>query len=233
MADLVQYELREGVARLSLDDGKANAISHAMLDAVNGALDRAEKEAGAVLIAGRPGRFSAGFDLSVMRSGGAAVGELVGGGARLALRLYEFPSPVVAACTGHALAMGAILLLASDTRLGARGDFKLGLNEVAIGMTLPHFGVELARDRLSKRHFTRAVAEAEIYTPEGAVDAGFLDRLEAPEALLDAAQAEAERLAQLSRGAHHGTKLAMRRETIERVREALDREMRGLAGPGR
>ncbi len=135
MADLVQYDLREGVARLSLDDGKANAISHAMLDAVNGALDRAEKEAGAVLIAGRPGRFSAGFDLSVMRSGGAAVGELVGGGARLALRLYEFPSPVVAACTGHALAMGAILLLASDTRLGARGDFKLGLNEVAIGMT--------------------------------------------------------------------------------------------------
>ena len=97
MSEAVTYELRDRVALIQLDDGKANALSHAVIDGLHAALDRAEQEAAAVLLAGRPGRFSAGFDLSVMRQGGDAVGQLVGDGARLALRLYEFPVPVVIA----------------------------------------------------------------------------------------------------------------------------------------
>ena len=148
MDEIVQFELRDGIALVRMDDGKANAFSHAMLEALGRAFDRAEKEARAIVLAGRPERFSGGFDLKVMNQGGPAVPELVLAGARFAIRVYECPLPVVIACTGHALAMGAVLLLAPDLRLGARGAYKIGLNEVAIGMTLPGFAVELARERL-------------------------------------------------------------------------------------
>jgi enoyl-CoA hydratase len=218
---VVSYELEESLAIVRIDDGKANALSPGLVGAVDEALDRAEKEARCLVIAGRPGRFSAGFDLGVMQQGGDAVRVMVGAGAELAVRLYGFPIPVVMACTGHALAMGAVLLLTADTRLGAEGEFKLGLNEVAIGMTLPVFAVELARDRLSPRYATRAVLEAEMYTPATAVEAGFLDRVVASEALLDEARAEGQRLSQLDPRAHYKTKLFLRGGTIGRVRESL------------
>jgi enoyl-CoA hydratase len=224
MADeIVTNELRSGVAILRLDDGKANALSVAMQSQIHAGLDLAEKQAQSLVIAGRPGRFSGGFDLSVMAAGdSSAVRAMVKGGAELALRLYEFPIPVVVACTGHAIAMGSVLLLAADTRIGIEGDFKLGLNEVAIRMTLPMFAVEFARDRLSRRHLQRALNLAEIYSPREAVDAGYLDRVVAPEALLDEAIAEAKRYEPLDLHAHHGTKRNLRGATIERIRASLD-----------
>jgi enoyl-CoA hydratase len=217
------FELQQGVGLIRLDDGKANVMSLGTQSALHAALDRAEKEAKSVVLAGRPGRFSGGFDLAVMSSGDAqAVRAMVRGGAELALRLYEFPLPVVAACTGHAIAMGAVLLLASDTRIGAQGEFKIALNEVAIGLTLPMFAVELARDRLSKRHLQRATTLAEVYDPAGAVDAGFLDRVAAPEALEREAIAEARRYEVLDLRAHQGTKRNLRGGTLERIRASLD-----------
>jgi enoyl-CoA hydratase len=231
VADPVEVELRDEIALLRIDDGKANALSPGLIDAVEAALDRVEKDARAVVIVGRPGRFSAGFDLSVMRQSQEAVAGLVASGARLALRLYEFPCPVVMACSGHAMAMGAILLLAGDERLGAEGAFKIALNEVAIGMTLPMFAIEFGRERLSKRHVNRALALAETYDPAGAVDAGFLDRLVPAERLEDEALAEAGRLAQLPASAHRSTKRAMRSAMVERVRGSLDADMERLTGP--
>jgi enoyl-CoA hydratase len=222
----VQYELKDTTAIIRVDDGKANALSQALIADCNAALDRAEKEARAVLLVGRPGRFSAGFDLSVMRQGGQAVAELVGAGADLALRLYGSPQPVVLAVTGHALAMGAVLCLAADERIGAEGDFKIGLNEVAIGMTLPRFALEFARERLSKRHLSRAVAGAEIYTPAGAVDAGFLDRATSPESLFEEALTAAARLAALDPTAHRNTKLRLRGPAIEQIRRSVAEELR-------
>ncbi len=217
----VSYEMRGAVAIVTIDDGRVNALSPELLEAIGKALDRAEGEARALLVVGRPGRFSAGFDLSVMRQGGDAVRSLVTAGAELALRLFEFPIPVVIACTGHALAMGAILLLAADLRLGAAGDFKIGLNEVAIGMTLPVFGVEFGRERLSKRHLSRAVVMAEIYDPAGAADAGFLDRVAPSESLLEQALAEAGRLAALDPAAFRSTKERLRGEASARIRRSL------------
>jgi enoyl-CoA hydratase len=129
------------------------------------------------------------------------------------------------ACSGHALAMGAVLLLGADFRIGVAGDFKIGLNEVAIRMTLPHFAVEIARDRLSRRHLQRSVIQAEIYTPEGAVDAGYLDRVVPAERLAEEAMAEAERLAALPRGAFSETKRRVRAPGIERIRSSLAEEM--------
>ncbi len=204
--ELVRYELREGVAWIRLDDGKANALSPTALSALDEAFDRAEGEADAAVLGGRPGRFSAGFDLAVMGAGLDPMRALVLQGAELCARLLEFPRPVVAACTGHALAAGALTLLSTDYRVGARGAFKIGLNETAIGMTLPHFAIDLARGRLSKRHFARATAQAEIYTPDTAVDAGFLDDVADPEDLEEVAHDAALRLMAVDRQAFAATK---------------------------
>ncbi len=230
MSDLLSYGLQDDVAVLRMDDGKANALSHAMIDALRKALDRAESEAGAVALLGRPGRLSAGFDLSVMKDGPDAARELVTAGAELLLRLYEFPLPTVTGASGHALAAGALVLCASDTRIGARGDFKIGLNETAIGMALPIFGVEFARDRLSKRHFTAAGVQARIYDPEGAVAAGYLDRVVDAEELEGAVLAEAGALAKLPRGAYAATKRSSRRATIAHIRETLAEDMGRISG---
>jgi enoyl-CoA hydratase len=228
----IAYQLDGTVAAFRFDDGKANALSPVAIDGLNAALDRAEKEAGAVLLAGRPGRFSAGFDLPTMRAGPDAVRSLVSAGAELLLRLYEAPLPIVTACSGHALAMGAVLLLGSDLRIVAAGDFKIGLNEVSIHMTLPVFAVEIARERLSRRHFQRAVIQAEIYGPDGAVDAGYLDRVVPGERLAEEARAEAERLAALPRGAFSETKQRVRGASVERIRRSLAEDMKSWGGTG-
>ena len=218
----IRYQLEGPVAILDFDDGKANTFSPLSISALNDAFDRAEREARSILWLGRPGRFSAGFDLSFMKQGGRAMFDLVASGATLALRIYQSPVPVTIGATGHALAMGAIMLLAADNRIGVTGDFKIGLNEVAIGMVLPEFGLEFARARLSKRHVTRAVSNAEIYTPEGAVEAGYLDRAVSEDSLRETAVADATQLAALDLNAHKATKLALRRETIARLRATID-----------
>jgi len=220
---LLTTEIAGDVAVLRLDDGKANAISMDVLTALDAALDRAVKDAKSVALIGRPGRFSGGFDLNVMRSGdAAAMQSLVRRGAELAHRLYGFPQPVVIGCSGHAIAMGAVLLLSADVRIGSAGDFKIGLNEVAIRMTLPVFAVELARDRLSRRHLQAATGLARIYDPAGAIDAGFLDRVVAPEQVEREAIAEAQRLAELDPTAHHGTKRSLRGPTLALIRASLE-----------
>jgi enoyl-CoA hydratase len=170
----VAQETIGDVAVIRLDDGKANALGFEAVEGLEEALAQAAG-ARAVCLIGRPGRFSAGFDLNEMRSGRAV--ELMTRGARLALRLVEHPAPVVLGVTGHALAMGAVLLLTGDWRVGAAGDFKLGLNEVRIGLFVPEFAAELARERLTPRHLTEAAQLAEVYDPEGARDAGFLDEV--------------------------------------------------------
>lgn len=228
---MVAYALDDHLATLTLDDGRVNALSPATIAALHRALDRAEREAAAVLLVGRPGRFSAGFDLSVMTGGLEGLRGLVKAGAELLLRLYLFPRPVVAACTGHAIAAGALLLLASDLRIGARGQFKIGLNEVAIQLTLPVFAMELARDRLATRWFTAAVTQAHIFDPDGACEAGYLDQLAAPEALLSTAQAQARRVAALPHPAFCETKQRERGATVERIRATLDEDIDRLTTP--
>lgn len=230
MGDAVGYELAGEVAVVRIDDGKANAVSPALIAALGAALDRAEREARAVLLAGRPQRFSGGFDLGIMRQGGDATLALTAAGAELALRIYGFPHPVVIACTGHAIAMGAVLLLAGDSRIGADGDFKIGLNETANGMTLPVFAVELARARLTPRALTRATLLAEIFAPADAAAVGFLDRVVAPEKVLETALAEATRLASaINTVALARSKQRLRAATIAHIRRTLADDMRALS----
>ena len=166
------------VAVITMADGKANAFSKEAISNLVAAIDEAEADPSVVaaVIAGSGGKFSGGFDLNVMRSGDtAAVVELVADGGDLVRHTYMSGLPIVAACTGHALAAGALLLLGCDVRVGAIGDYKIGVNEVAIGMVLPDWAMTICRERLSKRHLQRAVATARITDAPGAVDVGFLD----------------------------------------------------------
>ncbi len=177
----VSIDVQNDVALIRMDDGKANAINFEMLDALNQALDAAEGQAKAIVLAGREGRFSGGFDLKAFASlGPDDIDRLLDQGAKLLVRLYGGPLPIVAACTGHAIAMGAFIINACDTRVGTAGDFKIGANETSNGMNLPVFALELSRDRLNPHHLTRALVQSYIYNPEGAVEAGYLDFLEAP-----------------------------------------------------
>ena len=226
MTNVLQYEQRGDVAVVTVDDGKANALSHDLITALHGALDEAQSSAAAVVFVGRPGRFCAGFDLSVMQGGPDAVRALVKAGAELFVRIYEFPQPVVAACTGHALAAGAIWLMAADVRIGAAGAFKIGLNEVSIGMPVPVFATELARDRLSPRHLGAATVLATIYDPATAVEVGYLDAVVEPDAVVETAITRADALAQgLRRGAFAASKANLRAATTTTIRASLDADI--------
>jgi enoyl-CoA hydratase len=225
----VSFERDGAVAVISIDDGKANALSPDVLGALAEALDKAEvDEATAVLLQGRPGRFSAGFDLSIMTSGVEPMRALVTQGAELLLRVFTYPVPVVAACTGHALAAGALLLLVSDVRVGAEGEFKIGLNEVAIGMGLPIFAVEFARYRMPPSAFDSALL-GEVFDPAGAVQAGYLDRTSSD--VLADAQATAQRLSGLRKGAVSHSKRHARDALAQRIADGLHADMSSLTGP--
>jgi enoyl-CoA hydratase len=229
MGDEIRIDRVDDLCRIRLDDGKANALSLQRLDALAEGLERAEKEAKGLLLIGRPGCFCAGFDLKVLRQGREPAEALVRAGMELCLRLRESPLPIVAACSGHALAMGAVLLMAADERIGAQGDFKIGLNETAIGLVLPRSAVEIVRERLSKRHFERAVVQAEVYAPEQAADAGFLDRVVAADVLEAEAQRRASALAALSSHAFRDNKRRALEVTLTRIRAALEHDFPGRA----
>ena len=215
-------EISNDIALIRMDDGKANAIDFEMIAALNTALDTAEAGAKSIVLAGRDGRFSGGFDLNAFASLGAdGVYKLLDAGAELLLRLYGGPLPVVAACTGHAIAMGVFILNACDTRVGTSGEYKIGANEAITGMNLPIFAMELARDRLSPQHLTRAMVQGFIYGPEGAVEAGYLDMLAEADKVEAKAMAVAGQLAQLPGKAYAWNKMAIRRATLERIRASL------------
>jgi enoyl-CoA hydratase len=227
MPNGVSYELKDGVARIVLDDGKVNVMSTTMLGEIGAAFDRAEKEAEiALLRSARPGIFSAGFDLKVFASGDAAKSlDMVRAGAELALRLMSFPHPTIGVMEGHAYPMGTFLLLACDVRLGARGPHRMGLNEVAIGIAPPSFAIELARSRLHPAWLSRTATLGEMYEPEEALAAGFLDCVVAPELLEQALQGTITALRAIHKPSHATAKKRLRQPAMDAMRAAIEREL--------
>jgi enoyl-CoA hydratase len=227
-SNALTYTLEDSTAVLRMDDGKANALDPLMIDALLDALCRAEKEAKAVVLTGRPDRFCAGFDLKVMMSGRDNALALLRRGSELLMKLYGFSLPFVIACTGHALAGGALVLLTGDVRIGADGAFRLGLNEVTIGLPVPVLAMELARDRIVTAELGRATLEATLYAPEDAVRVGYLDTVVAPESVLARAKQEATRLGGLQRRAFAETKARLRGRTIAHIQATLETDLATL-----
>jgi enoyl-CoA hydratase/carnithine racemase len=225
MAELASYELEGRIATIAMDDGKVNAFSIEMLKAVMAALDQAEEDEAVVILTGREKYFSAGFDLKVFSERPDEIVEMLTLGARLCERLLSFPTPVLVACNGHAIAAGTFPALAADLRIGVDGPYKLGLNEVKIGLTVPLYVVELARQRLTPRDYNRALVTAAMFDPAEAVQAGLLDRVVPAEQLREASLTAAEELAGLNMEAHAATKLRVRGGALRALREAIDTEL--------
>ncbi|MHC8315310.1 crotonase/enoyl-CoA hydratase family protein [Pseudomonas sp. LB3P31] len=221
MSELISYHLEDGIATLTLSNGKVNAISPDVIAAFNTALDQAVTDRAVVIITGTPGILSGGYDLKVMTSGPKEAVALVTAGSTLARRLLAHPFPVIVACPGHAVAKGAFLLLSVDYRIGVEGAFSIGLNEVQIGMTMHHAGIELARDRLRKSAFHRSVINGEMFNPQSAVDAGFLDVVVSADELQGAALAAARQLKKINMTAHKNTKLKVRKALLETLDNAI------------
>jgi enoyl-CoA hydratase len=225
MSTLVSYQPGaddSATATITMDDGKVNALSPDMLAEINAALDKAEADGRVVVLTGRPGIFSAGFDLRVLQARDQRAAGMVRGGFELAARLLAFPQPVVIACPGHAVAMGSFLLLSADYRIGAAGPYRITANEVSIGMTMPRAAIEICRQRLTAAHLTRVVALAEVFAPDDAAAAGFLDRVVPVGELAGAAAHAAAGLAELDRAAHAATKLRLRAEALAGIRADLE-----------
>jgi enoyl-CoA hydratase/carnithine racemase len=229
---LVNYEHSNSVATITLDDGKVNVLSLNMLGEISKALDRASKDEAVVILRGREGVFSAGFDLPVLQDGGKEALEMLRAGFDLAERVLCFPYPVVIGCTGHAIAMGVFLVLSGDYRIGATGPYKITANEVAIGLTMPRAAVEICRQRLAPAHFNRSTVLAEPFGPEAAVEAGFLDLAVDPSQMSGALEEVASQLTQLDMDAHRATKQRVRRAALQAVHDAIEADSREYAERG-
>jgi len=225
MSDLLSYALEGRVATISMDDGKVNAFSIAMLTELHAAFDQAEKDEAIVVLTGRDKYFSAGFDLKVFTEQPERLVEMITLGARLCEKVLAFPTPVIVASTGHALAAGTFVPMCADYRLGLDGDFKYGLNEVKIGLTMPLFVQELARQRLTPAEYSRATITARTYSPVEAVEAGFLDRIAGPDEFESAQAVAVEEMESLNPAAHAATKLRVRADAIAAVHEAIESEL--------
>jgi enoyl-CoA hydratase len=229
----VTYDVEGRVGVVGFDDGKANAFTHSALQDIARALDRAEAdpEVGAVVLAGRPGRFSAGFDLAAMTESAESMRSLVKAGGIFVARLLLTPMPLVAACTGHALAAGALVLLAADYRVGVEGEFRVGLNEVSIGLALPRWAVELARYRIPPSQLDDSTILGQTWTPQQSVARGFLDRVVAADQLMSSAMEIASGYSGLKREAVSGTKSRMRGELASKMLEGIDADLELLSPP--
>lgn len=223
MGGPVSYRLDESVAFITMDDGKVNALGPAMQQALNDALDDADRdEAKAIVIAGNDRVFSGGFDLKILTSGEVQPAiDMLKGGFELSHRLLSYPKPVVMACTGHAIAMGAFLLSSGDHRVAAPA-YNIQANEVAIGMTIPYAALEVMKLRLTPSAYQQAAGLAKTFFGETAVAAGWLDEIVLPEAVLDRAAEAAREFATLNQQAHAATKLRTRAEALTGIRGGID-----------
>ncbi|MDE0653513.1 MAG: crotonase/enoyl-CoA hydratase family protein [bacterium] len=217
MSEVVSVRFVDSVAVITIDDGKANVLTVDVFDRLWEALDAAESRAKAVVLVGRPGVFSGGLDLHVLRDGSEPAMVLIHKATDVCLRVAEFGCPVVAACTGHAVALGAVLLLCSDLRVGLAGDFRIGFNEVAIGIPVPELVVGLARARLSRRHVTLALNSARLYTPAEAIEVGFLDTVHGSNVEKHAVAMAADLAAQVEPWAFAATRATMTRRLGESI----------------
>ncbi len=223
---LVTLDFDDSIATLTMDDGKRNALSPAMFDEIYGALERVESKGAAVVITGREGVLSAGFDLKVMKAGGVQAVKMLRSGYALTARLLSFPTPVVIASPGHAYAMGAFLLLSGDYRFGVPGPYTYVANEVAIGLPMPRVACEVLRLRLNPAARERAVTLSEQFSPDQALQVGFIDALVPPERLLAAARDKAAALLELDAEAHAISKKRLRAETLRNIRRSLPLDLK-------
>ncbi len=221
----VKVEKDGDITIVTLDDGKANVFATPMAQQLQEAFDSIDKNSGAVIVTGRPKFFSAGFDLKTIASGDPDAGRIMTMTTlKMAMGVLSFPRPVIGACPGHCMAMGALFILTMDYRIGVRGKYKIGLNEVRDGMSLPVFGIELPRFRLKSEHLIASTLHSKLYEADGAVEAGFLDEAVEADALMDTALERARHFAGLPNPMYHATKMNVVGELHSKILKSMGLE---------
>lgn len=221
----LSYAVQDGVARIDWDDGRANTFTNDVFSGFLELFDRAEADesVGSVVISGRDGFFSAGIDLKWLQTASHdELGEVGPNLARLAHRVFIFPKPVIAAVAGHCIAGGAILLLACDRSVAVDGDYRVGVNEVALGIPFGGFALELARAHLTPSGMNTGPLYGETFGPRRAHEIGYLDEL-VPAADFDARVRElAETAGGFSHMAYFTTKQIMRGELAAKIQQQAE-----------
>lgn len=220
---LVTLDTKDNISIITIDDGKANVFSSTMIEDFNKCLDQVPRDNGALIIKGRDGILSGGFDLKIISSGDMkAIHEMTLSGFRLLSRILSFPRPVIAACTGHAIALGTFMLCCCDYRIGAKGDFMIGANEMRTNMVIPIPILELIKFRVSQRHKYRAILGAEMYSIDAAVEAGLMDKAVEEKKLMEEALLKAEDLAAMGHPSYSLTKELLINDVVTKINNALD-----------
>ena len=224
MTDQLATLTTEGdVSIITLDDGKANVFSSAMSSTINQLLDEVPNDKGALLITGRQGLLSGGFDLKTMTGGEAKdIIEMTVNGFKLLARIYGFSRPVVVASSGHAIALGAFLLCCADYRVGAKGKYLVQANEHRNNMSIPIPILEISKSRISMRHWHRAILNAEAYPIDQSVEAGYLDEVVDEEDLMKRAMEVATDLATLGHPHYQMTKDLDQKDILERINAGIE-----------
>ena len=217
----VTINIKQGIAIITIDDGKANALGSLVWADLNSAMDKAEAEDAIAIITGREGIMSGGFDLKEMGDGPQDALELTSKGSKFARRIMSYPRPVIMAASGHTIAMGAFLALACDYSMIKDGGYKVGLNETLIGMTMHNFGIEMGRYHLSKSYFNRCVINGEIFGPRASVDAGFFDKVVSADEWDSSIPMAAKLFSQVNTKAFRETKLRSRKEIFKILDKAI------------
>ena len=167
--------------------------------------------------------FSAGFDLKVIGSGDVdSIKSMSKSGFEMLSRILDFPRPVIGACTGHGIALGTFLLCCCDYRIGLKGDFMIGANEMRTNMVIPIPILELIKFRVSQAHKYRAILGGTIYPISDAVEAGLIDEVVDEESFEEKLSEKAQDLATMGHPSYSLTKELFIGEVSEKIKNALE-----------
>ena len=210
------------ISTITLDDGKANVFSSKMSQDINQCLDEVATEDGCLIITGKEGMFSAGLDLKTIQSGDTdKIIEMSTAAFKLLARIFSFPRPVIAACSGHGIALGTFLLCCCDYRIGVKGDFMIGANEMRTNMVIPDPILELIKFRVAQSHKYRAILGAEMYSIDKALEAGLLDEIVSPDDLVKTVNEKAKDLATMGHPSYTMTKELFIAEPLKKINQAI------------
>ena len=211
------------ISIITLNDGKANVFSPEMSKQVNNCLDEVPTEEGALIITGKEGMFSAGFDLKVIQSGDMEkIKEMTIAGFSLLSRIFAFPRPVVAACSGHGIALGTFLLCCCDYRIGVKGDYLIGANEMKTNMVIPTPILELIKFRVSDQHKYRSILAAQMYSHVDAIEAHLLDEVVDENLIMQRAIEKAQEVQEAGHPAYKLTKEIFVEEASRKINESIE-----------
>ena len=218
------------ISIIKLDDGKANAFSYDMLSQVNELLKKVPRDSGALVITGREGLFSGGFDLKTLATGDMEkITKMVLLGYRLLLELFSFDRPIVAAVSGHSIALGLFVTCSADYRIAIDGKYVCQANEVRNNMDIPTQIMEIIRARVNKKYFYSAVYHSDAYSVQDSIEVGYIDEVVSEDQFMKRVMEKAKELATLPHPFYANTKKTAQDDVRQKIADAIDK-YENLAG---